>query len=514
MKDRMVTELGVRSSSPRRASRAWTVSLGLLAAITATGAPTLGSQRSQQLTAQGLAQLHAHNESDALRLLNEAVEADPGDAMARYYRGVCRGRLEQLPEAISDLRAALELDPTFAPAALELGSALVQTGAYSEALVPLAQARQDSTTSARAALFQGIAYLRLDQPAEARTALEAAAQDPTLAAAAQYYLGVLAYQTQSWDEAASRFAAVVDLSPDSSIGREATAFLHRLQGLRPRWYRLYASLGLQYDSNVVLAPATDIPQLGISQQADGRVVINAAADVAPWQGEYGSVVAGYGFFQSLQFQLTDFNLQEHRVSTQATGNWQWLRYGLLGRYSYYLLETSSFLQEATGLPWLEAAEGNFGRAELYFRTRYRDFLLRPYSPQLDAMNYAVGVRQVFYLGRPERYFAIGYQFDDQDPTNSSGDQFGYDGQEVNATAGWILPADIEAEAGYSYRHERYAAASMGRVDTPNQFVVGLTRKLTDYLAVNLAYLGVIHNSNRVEFDYNRNIVSLILEAAY
>jgi len=476
--------------------------------------PALGSETSERLVAHGLAKFHNHRYEEALRLFDQAVEADASDAQALYYRGVCRGRLNQIDGAITDLRAALAINPDLTPAALELGVALIQTGAYTDAIAPLERARTDPTLAARAALFLGIAHLRAGQLGEARSALEQASQDPSLEVSAQYYLGVVAYQQKQWMEAESRFAAVVDLDASSSMGQEATKFLERLRSAGSRWYRLYGSVGLQYDSNVVLAPATDIPALGITQQADGRVVLNAAADVVPWENPRASLVAGYNFFQSLHFELTDFNLQEHRVSMQVAGNYEWLRYGLLARYSYYLLETDSFLQEATALPWVTANEAEFGRTELYYRNRYRDFLTQPYEPQLNSLNYAFGLRQVFYLGKPDRLVSIGYQFDRQSPTNSSGDQFGYNGNEVNAGFGWILPAEIALEAGYSFRYEDYDAASGGRIDTPSQFAIALTKELTQYIALNLAYLGTIHDSNIEKFDYNRNIVSLILEAAY
>jgi tetratricopeptide (TPR) repeat protein len=496
-------------------------SIGLVAIATLLflSVPARASETSERLTARGLAAFHKEHYQDALLLFDQAVDADATDAHALYYRGACRARLNQVDGAIADLRAALDLDPNLAPAAVELGVALIQQGAYAEAVGPLERAQQDPVTAARASLFLGVAYLRLDQHERAREALDRAAQDPTLEASAQYYLGVLAYQEQHWDEAESRFAAVVDLSPGSSIGQESAAFLERLQQTHARRYRLYGSVGLQYDSNVVLAPATNIPTLGISQQADGSVVLNAAIDAVPYESERATIVIGYNFFQSLHFELTNFNLDQNLVNAQISGNWEWLQYGFLGRYSYYFLETSSFLQEATALPWLTANEATFGRTEFYYRTRYRDFFLLPY-PQLNALNYAVGLRQVFYLGRPDRFASIGYQFDNQDPTKSarsfspSGSMFGYNGQEVNVGFGWLLPWTTTFEAGYAFRYEDYAGASMGRIDTPNQWVVGLTKDLTQWLAVNLAYLGTIHTSNQPQYDYNRNIVSLILEATY
>jgi tetratricopeptide (TPR) repeat protein len=483
-------------------------------AVLLAGNAADASERSELLSAQGLVKFHAQQYEEALRFFDAAVEADPADASALYNRGLCHARLEQPEAAIRDFRAALTIAPALDAAALQLGVALVETSAYADAIAPLEQAQRADNLASEASLFLGIALLRLHERDRARAEFQRAARDPAASMAAEYYLGVLAYQEQRRDEAVERFANVAAQNPDSALGREAVAFLERLRADPERWYQLYASLGLQYDSNVVLAPATDLPSLGITQQADGRVVMSAGADLYPWRSPQANLLVGYNFFQSLHFELHDFNLQEHRATAQFARYWPWVRAGLLGRYSYYLLETDSFLQEVAGVPWLTVDEGDLGQTEMYFRTRYRDFLKLPYNPQLNAVNYAVGLRQLLFLGSGERFAAVGYQFDRQDPTNSSGAQFGYNGNEVNAGIGWNLPASTLAEASYAFRYESYDSASEGRTDTPSQVLVSLRTGLTNYLALSLAYFGTFHDSNRVEFDYNRHIGSVILEVIY
>ena len=91
-----------------------------------------------------------------------------------------------------------------------------------------------------------------------------------------------------------------------------------------------------------------------------------------------------------------------------------MQFGLLGRYDYYILENNSFLQEATALPWLTVPEDDIGRFEFYSRIRRRDFKNAAYYV-LDRFDYAVGIRQVVYLGSPDRYVSVGYQFDRNDP---------------------------------------------------------------------------------------------------
>jgi tetratricopeptide (TPR) repeat protein len=484
-----------------------------------TGMAAFASEQSQRLYARGLVEFHAKRYTAALDLFERAVSADPNDPYALYYRGVTRGRLGNYEGAVADLRTVIAKKAALRQAPLELGVALVQTGKYAEAIPWLEQAQHLPNLEARASLFLGIAQLRLERlDAAQQSFARADARDPSLHVAARYYEGVTAYRAGKWSAAEEHFSYVVASSPDSVMGREAGAFLtdiRRGQGGHTD-YQVYGALGFQYDSNVVLAPANEAvkTQPAISKQADGRVTIQAGGAYVPWRSEHAQLSIGYDFFQSLHFELANFNLQDHRPSAQVQYDAGFAQLGLLGRYDYYFLETDSFLQEAVGLPWVTIPEGGFGSTELFYRMRRRDFLKLPYNGLLDAFNHSVGVAQLFYLGPSVRYLAAGYRFDHEDPVNAKGDSFGYDGNEVNVGIGWAFPAAVNAEAGYAYRHEAYAAASNGRQDDVHQIVCAASKRLTDHLMLTAGYFATINNSNQAEFAYNRHIGSLTLEVRF
>src|SRR5262249_7134088 len=150
------------------------------------------------------------------------------------------------------------------------------------------------------------------------------------------------------------------------------AFLDRIRQGRGARYNLYGAVGFQYDSNVVLAPSGDVIK-GIGRQSDGRATIDVGGTYVPWRNEYTVLSVGYEFYQSLHFKLTDFNLQDHRPNIGIAVDAGIFQLGLQGRYDYYLLDTDSFLDEVTGLPWLAIPEGDIGRTELFYRLRRRQF---------------------------------------------------------------------------------------------------------------------------------------------
>jgi len=471
------------------------------------------SEQSTKLYSQGLVQFHAGDFSAALQLFDQAVQADGQDMYALYYRGVTHGQLKEFPAAAADLRAVATARPDLQQVPLELGYALLQTGDYAEAAQWLERAQQTPALEAEASLFLGLAHTRLERTEQARQDLQrAAAKNPDLRHSALYYEGVSYYQDRNWSKAEADFDAVVKERPDSEIGHLASAYLDLLHHGTGKPYDLYADAGFQYDSNVVLAPSDSVVKasVGLNKQSDGRAVIDFGGRYIPWQTETMQLSVGYEFFQSLHFSLHDFNLEDHRPNAEFTINTEYARFGMSGRYDFYLLKTSSFLQEAAAQPWATVPEGNIGRTEITYRMRRRDFIAAPYAGLLDAFNHLAGARQYFYLGPETDYLFAGYQFDHDEPINASGNQFEYDGNQVDGGIGWAFPLNITTELSYAFRHERYAAASNGRRDEEHLVTFIAEKPITEYLHVQLAYLGDFNNSNTALYAYDRNIGSVSL----
>lgn len=499
-----------------------------IAAVLLIGTAAHGSEESKRLASRGLVAFHAQSYTEALQLFERAVQADAKDAYALYYRGVTRARLADYAGAITDLQAVIARKVALRQAPLELGVAMVQAGQHRAAVPWLEQAQRIPRVEARASLFLGIAQLRLGETGAAARNFERAAQSPAIRLAARYYQGVAAYQEGSWLRAEEYFSYVDASSPDSEMGHEAQQFLIKIRQTKRPTAEVYGALGFQYDSNVIIAPSNDadaneaLTELGISRQGDGSAVILAGGTYVPWRTDTAELSVGYEFYQSLHFTLHEFNIQDHRPRAQVLVNAGPVQIGLEGRYDYYFLDTDSFLSEVNGLPWVEIPEADFGRAEVYYRIRHRNFVKQSYSLR-DGLNNAVGGRQFFYLGAPDRYVSVGYQFDSEDPSKTSLDakKFAYDGNQVAVGVGWTLPFAVAAEGAFTYRNEQYDSASENftpndgrRTDDDYEFVVALRKQLNEFLGVNVAYDGTINSSNKTEFDYDRHMVSVGVDARF
>lgn len=410
------------------------------------------SQRCEMLYSKGLARLHSGDYAAARELFDAAVQADPADAHALYYRATARGRMGDYAGAAEDLRAALEHDPSLDQAALDLGYVLLKLGRYDEA-------------------------------------------------------------TEYLEDARSR----PRVAPQAEILLRRNEKMQQAGAGGGRRYHLMARLGLEYDSNVQLAPSDDplrISLLDGDDEADGRMVADAAAVYSVYRSQALSFSLRYDLATSVHFDLDEFDMQTHRLSGDLAAGTGALRYGVTGSYAYSINDGDSFLLEASGVPWLRVLERDFGHTDFYYRLWTRDVLDDTLSPLSDALNNAVGVRQFVYLGRTDRYLLAGYRYDHDEPQHSAGSPFEYDGHQFEAGLGWTVMTGLRGEAIYAYKAEDYPDSSTGREDDEHTFWIRAEKDLADWAMLVAAYTLRVNDSNDEAFDYDRHIASLAIELSY
>jgi len=496
------------------------LALALAYLLAATGAAH-ASEESEALSARAQVAFERGDTAEGMRLFDAAVAADPNDALAVYQRGVAQAKQKRGAEAAADFEKALALRPDLDAAALELGILRVEEGRPEEAEPLLQQAERNPSLAGQANFFLGIARLRQDDLGGARTAFEKArAADPKLESTCRYYLGVIEYRQGNAGAAREHFVLVQEMAPQSAVGRESSAFLELLEASQGTGTQVYGSLSLQYDSNVVLAPAEGLPGPAISDQADGRVAINVGGVYEAWRNDWAALSVGYDFYQNLQFELHDYNLQDNRPTALLSMDLGPVRAGFLAQYDFYLLETSSFLQTVTTMPFLVVPEKEIGRTEIYFRYQWLDYLDTDFEI-LDGNDYGGGVRQVFALNEPGRELWAGFQVDNHDATQPGGDLYAYDGIQGELALLWPLPWTTTAQIGYRYRRESYDSASaafepMGeaRLDRENRVGVAFRKDINEFLSFVASWIGTWNQSNKSAFEYDRQIGSLGVEVRY
>lgn len=520
MNERKRTRTSGSAATQRRGGPEWLAALALVGAIVSSaataGASDLG--RCERLYSRALAALHAGDDAEAASLFDEAVAADPKDMFARFYRGVAHGHAHRYEQAVEDLQAVVTNNPAIERADLELGYALYRLARYDEAAVALERAKARPSTQAEAAFVGGMNDLRRNQARAARASLDGAILDDAPAAiAARYYRGLAAYR-QGDEEAARRdFEFVVERSPETAVGREARAFLARLDEPVESPLRLHVGSAFEYDSNVALAPddeALASTLFRISDRDDGRAVITAGAGYSPYVTAATHFSIGYDFLQSLHFDLSEFDLQTHKAVAQLALYRGDATIGLTGDYGWSLLDGDSFVGIASGTPWIRIEEEGLGRTEFYYRARYRSFQQDPFDDRRDGSNHAVGGRQIFDLGAPGRTFAVGYRFDVDRAAHGSGERFDYIGHQFETGLGWPLASSLSADLVYAYKLEDYDGGGSRRDDDEHHLILRLDQRLSRLLWLTAGYTMRINGSDRDPFDYDRHVTSIALEGRY
>lgn len=498
-------------------------------AVALLAAAAQANVKSHSLYARGLVPFNAGEWEVAYRFFDRALEADRTDALAWYYRGLTQARLGRTVEAVQDLEQASVLNPTLPHAALDLGIAYISAGRWEEARRSLERAYQQGHEKLTAAFFLGLTLYRLDDSSNALRYFNEAKVDAELAGAASYYAGLIQIQAEQVNAGRTDLEATTRALPESDIGRAAQEYLTTGSVSSPgpddeaKPWSVYGGLNFEYDSNVTIGPGdTDFnTPVDISGEADGRVVLRAGGRYSFLNSEQLSLLGTYDFSQSIHFDLTEYDLQGHRLGLNLGSQSGAFSYGMATGYNFFALNYQTFFQEGMGTPWATYAINDWTSTQAYYTIRGRDFFRAPFEPGRDAVNHAFGLRQYFTFGDPRSILSAGYQFDIED-TISNGPQgrtFAYQGQQFDVDFRLPVWDDGQIQLAYVFRYDDYDHLESGwtlkrRQDDEHQFVVAAAKPISDYVSLQLSYAGVINNSNVTEFEYDRHIVSGGILIAY
>jgi tetratricopeptide (TPR) repeat protein len=490
----------------------------LLLVMAAT--PASGSDASEMLYAKGLVAFTSQRWDEAYRFFDDAARSDPNDAAALYYRGLVASKLGRTNEAIRDVGRAAEIQPDLPGAALDLGILYFDASDYEKAGQWLERAYEQPRNRFAAALFLGVLRFRLGDGEGATRFLTDAAKDPALRAAAHYYQALVHLRANETEEGRRLLEQVRDQYPETETGQVAAQYLlkrERAPGLEAevRPWGVHVHGAFEYDSNVVLAPDdSDIASTrGISDEGDGRFVIGAGGRYRFIDADSLTATASYDFHQSVHFDLTEFDLQGHRVRADVMSRPRLFQYGFSGIYDFYALNYQTYSNEGRFIPWLSLFEGEVAATQVYYGFRVRDFLRRPFDPFLDDYRHAFGLRQHFLLGAVGRVLSVGYQFDDDDPISDDGNEFEHQGHEWDVAVAFKIEDWVDSTAGYLFRLEDYQfpnsrnPSGFRRHDREHGFIIQVARQITESLTVDLHYIGIVNDSNTEPFEYTRHVVS-------
>jgi tetratricopeptide (TPR) repeat protein len=464
----------------------------------AQGAGTVARLKGERLAAQGRCE-------EALPLLAQARQAAPADARAAFVAGQCQLRLKRYPAAVESLEEARRLAPDDPEIALHLGMARFHLGDLDGAGEALRAADAKLSDRPELDLYLGLLALQRAESAEAEARLERArrpgrgALDPLTTSIATYYEGVAASASGDRRRALASLERVIEENPGTTWAREAEARLRAIRDTRPdRWW-VEATLGFEYDDNVVLRGSGVVLPDEIASQNDGRGVWSIEAGYELLQTRDWTVGVLATYYGTAHQDLEDFNTQFPGVSL-----WADRRLGEhdLARFQYdygyaWVGGSEPFLSIHTWKPALYHDWGRAGITRLEAAFEKRNYLFSnedvkdgtgftgdpcpsrfPCSPRgvdesrdrnRDGWGFTAGFEHTFPLGarsalrepdpnpapgeRNVRFFLSGGYF--YHWYSARGTEYSYQGHEVFASLRTLLPWDFAFEATASYQFRPY-----------------------------------------------------------
>jgi tetratricopeptide (TPR) repeat protein len=391
---------------------------------------------------------------------------------------------------------------------------------YNSALRTLKKALKLSPDNPEATYYTGIAYSRLGQYSKAEQLLIKTIQLDDTASEAYFELGLLYYKTGSCDKAEEILVQHNARSHDSDLKESAEEIMARcldrdggIEEEKP--YKVNIILGGQYDSNVIIEP--DDPTVERDRKFDYRAIVNLKAFAAPLKRRYFQVNIRYNFYQSVHVELSDYNMTYHDINPEIELNVSDIIKPLLG---YSFADTSfggdRYSRIHTVHTKIRIAEGKRLATDLLYEYRdkeYRDIQNVSESNSLRTGDQnTAGIRQNYYHNRVAAN--IYYYYDSIKATEGF---WSYDGHRGGTAIVLKLidPLNIIISGEYNERRYRdeYPGFFVKRVDRLQQYSVGLKYKISSRVDIYLKNVYIKNNSNLGDFDYKRNITSLLLRAA-
>lgn len=495
----------------------------------------------------------------ALAELGVARTADPRDAESSLVMGQCLIRLGRYSEAAAAIEVARAVNPVLDGVDVSLAIARYHMEEPDAARAALDRAEARNPERANVQLYRGLLLLERSENNAGIGALERARTlDPAYAEpVSSFYQGLALAELDEREEARVALQRVVDEWPGTPWADEAASTLKRLEGESERWW-LSASIGAEYDSNVLLrGSGVDVPD-DISDDADWRGVWTASGGVTLLDHPDWAIGVMGSYYGTKQDDVPEFDTHYPTASIWVDHPWS---DSLVSRFRYEFgyawVDEDPYLLANRFMTSLYQTWEEAGQTEVFARYERNDFRFDNQdvtdtnatppggcSDTSGAFCGPVGLDEASARDRDGHAFTVGvahsialedigpfpapqphgrYAFTRYD---SDGEEYRHDQHAFSLGAEQALPFSfvLGLEASYAYRKydnpttfpepdERgpsYTRASNDRKEHQWTGGASLSRALTDHLGVSLYWRFDDNDSNAPVFDYDRQVVGFKL----
>ena len=485
------------------------VALAILV-LAGAGVPALAGETAGGYYDLGVFAYEDGNFQEAEGHFKKALNIDPENPAYLHYLGRVYIETGKYVLAKENLETARGKDPDLPGLNYDLGLLYYKIEKYDMASEHFTVAADEDPANVLAAYYGGICLYRQKRYGEAGPLFEKSAEkSPSLEVNATYYAGICDYHNGNIGEAENKFTYVKDNAASPTEKANADKWLAILaQQEEQKPYALEFRLHYLYDDNVPLDPTgeaavySEDSDSGIYGYAMGRYNVVNRSDFV--------LGAGIARGQTWYFDLTEFNMSDTNAdiyTTYSAGSWL---FGLNYIPRLYTIDKDDYLLQHEVRP------------SLYWQPN-RDFLTRLvysyYMKDYRQNDDRDGGLHDIYL---DLYYHIfggqGFIFGGLGYETSTSDDDVYDYTRPKAKAGlvtelgWKVRMDLEL---YYYMKEYQNYPGSTREDDKISGIVSFRRPVYwDWLFGIIEYNHITNNSNVDRFEYQRNTVSLGLEAEF
>ena len=535
--------MGPPVSSPlttlaRRSSGLLSVLLGIIWLLTLAVGPAEG-QRSEAdvYVAKAILAYENAQYDQALRLLNQALEIEPENIEALYYKGLTLNAQQKPEDAVAVLEQAYALNPTDTAIQFQLGVTYFTLQRYDKAEPLLTKVFTEEPGKDNLGYYVGfMRYRHKDYNGAIDAFGKNRSSDPAIQQLTRFYAGLalgivgLPEQAAGALEEASRIRTVAPLIGPADRLRDTMLAAQE----RERRLHVELRLGAYYDTNVTINPLFSSEPIVLalrSRRANTPGELYSGRGEYVWlrSGPWESTISG-SMLKTNNNDVPFFNIWNALGGTTLNYNGlvNQMPYQISTQYSYdyTTLSGSRFLnrQSAVVQGTLVENEGNLTVLQSRYQNKnFSDLFLigGGFNPaeNRDADNWMVGLTHVFRFAGDKHLIRLGYQYDIED---AKGQDWFYRGQRGSVGLQYTLPwGDTRLKYDFDYHYRRYphpnaifppTAPNTVKQEVHEQTHVFRIEKPLPYRFVLAAdFQATISRSNLpFIFEYNRYVSTLSL----
>jgi hypothetical protein len=280
---------------------------------------------------------------DAVINFKKALSFNPDNPYYHHFLGKTYLNVKDYDPAAVHLKMAWGLDAEVSGLKYDLALLNFKQSSYAESAELFAGIGEADPNYVMAQYYTGISHFKLKEFDKALPYLiNASERSPTIKSNGYYYAGICYLKTGAYDQAINKFGYVKENADSETLRSNAVKWLDASQSQKKalKRYRLYAKLGYQYDSNILLDP---VDQDRPTDEDDYALVSYLSGKYDFVRKGAFTLGAGYSHYTVNYETLNDFDLVGSMGDIYARYRFGSLKVSLSYLPSYYWVGNNDYL---------------------------------------------------------------------------------------------------------------------------------------------------------------------------